>query len=137
MTKTASALKASLVILSIGTAGMMTAPAAAGGSVSISVAPTNARQEQAMRAGLGIYALYNGIKNGGIRQKGFNNSAGLLQNGSGNLGVVHQRGNGHNGTLQQNGNGNSHGLFQFGSNTNGHIAQTGNGGTGATFQFGW
>jgi minor curlin subunit len=136
VTKTASTLIASLVVLSIGSAGM-TAPAAAGGSVSISVAPSNAKLEKAMRTGLSLYALYNGIRNGGIRQKGSNNSAGLLQNGSGNLGIVHQQGDGHDGTLQQDGNGNSHGLFQFGRNTSGHIAQNGNGGTGATFQFGW
>ncbi len=135
MTKTANALATILVVLSIG--AVTAAPAAAGGSVSISLAPANAKQDRAMRAGLGIYALYNGIKNGGIRQKGVNNSAGLAQSGSGNLGVVHQKGNGHNGTLQQNGNGNSHGLFQFGRNTNGHVVQNGNGGTGATFQFGW
>jgi minor curlin subunit len=129
MTTIRQTLTASLVALTIGTAG--------GGSVSISIAPGNAKQEQAMRAGLGLYGLYNGIKNGGIKQRGAGNMAGLLQNGRGNFGVVHQEGRGHNGTLQQNGNGNNYGLFQFGKNTNGHVSQYGNGGTGATFQFGW
>ena len=136
MTKTVKALMACLVFLSIGSAGMTTS-ASAGGTVSISVAPANAKQEKAMRAGLGIYSLYNGIRNGGIRQKGVDNSAGLAQNGSGNLGVVHQEGRGHEGSLVQNGNGNSYGLFQFGRNTSGHVTQNGNGGTGAIFQFGW
>lgn len=135
MTKISNTLVAGLVGLSI--SGAMTLPVAAGGSVSVQVAPANAKQERVLRAGLGIYALYNGIKGGGIRQKGVNNSAGLAQNGSGNLGVVHQEGRGHDGTLQQNGSGNSYGLFQFGRNTGGHVVQNGNGGTGATFQFGW
>ncbi len=136
MTTIRQTLTASLVALTLGTAAT-TAPAAAGGSVSISIAPGNAQQERAMRAGLGLYGLYNGIKSGSIKQRGSGNMAGLLQNGRGNFGVVHQEGRGHNGTLQQNGNGNSYGLFQFGRNTNGHVSQYGNGGTGATFQFGW
>jgi len=127
-------LKAALVAVMIGT---VASPALAGGQISISIAPGSAESEQAMRLGLGIYALANGFKNGGIKQKGFGNVAGLLQNGGGNLGLVHQEGNGHNGTVQQNGNGNACGLFQFGKNTEGHCVQNGNGGTGATFQLGW
>lgn len=133
LTKT---LMASLVVATLGTTAM-TVPAAAGGSLSITVLPGNAKDEQAMRAGLGIYALVQGIQNGSIKQKGHGNKAGLAQNGKGNLGIVHQEGNGHNGSLQQNGNGNAFGLFQFGKNTNGHATQNGNGKTGATFQFGW
>lgn len=128
-----------MMIAALATAMLGTAaPSAfAGGSVSVSLQPTTAEQEQAMRMGLGFYALANGFKNGGIKQNGFGNAAGLLQNGSSNLGVVHQEGDGHVGTLQQNGNGNAYGLFQFGKNTEGHVAQNGDGGTGATFQFGW
>lgn len=136
MTKTIKTLAASLVALTIGTAALAV-PASAGGSVSISVAPGNAKDAHAMRTGLQIYSLYNGIKSGGIKQRGSGNIAGLLQNGSGNLGIVHQEGKGHNGTVQQNGHGNSYGLFQFGKNTSGHATQNGNGQTGATFQFGW
>lgn len=134
-TKTLQTLMAGLVAATLGTAAM-TIPASAGGQFSVTVLPGNAKQEQAMRAGLGIYALVQGIRSGSIKQHGTNNSAGLKQNGKGNLGIVHQEGNGHNGTLQQNGNGNSFGLFQFGRNTNGHATQAG-GQTGATFQFGW
>lgn len=117
--------------------GLAAAPAAAGGQVSINIVPQNAQDEQALRTGLVIYSIVNGIKNGGIKQKGNGNMAGLAQNGSGNLGIVHQEGDGHNGTLQQNGNGNACGLFQFGKNTSGHVSQNGDGGTCATLQFGW
>lgn len=133
---TRKTLKAALAAIMIGTASL-TAPAFAGGQISINLAPADADQEKAMRMGLGMYALFNGIKNGGITQNGNGNAAGLMQNGSGNLGVVHQEGDGHNGTLVQNGNGNACGLFQFGKNTNGHVQQNGNGGTCATLQFGW
>lgn len=136
MTRIASAtLKSALVGATLAIAAMA-APAHAGGSISFNLQPRNAQEEQAMRAGLGIYALVNGIKSGSIKQNGIGNVAGLMQNGRGNLGVVHQNGNGHNGTLVQNGNGNSHGLFQFGRNNNSHVVQNG-GDTGATFQWGW
>lgn len=136
MTIALNTLKAALVAATLGTAAVAT-PAAAGGQISFNLQPGNAKQEHAMRAGLGIYAIAKGIKNGSIKQTGNGNSAGLQQYGQGNLGIVHQKGNGHNGTLSQNGNGNSYGLFQFGKNTNGHVSQTGNGNAGATFQFGW
>ncbi len=112
-------------------------PAHAGGQVSFDLQPANAEQAQAMRMGLGLYALTQGIRNGGIRQIGNGNAAGLAQNGSGNLGVVHQQGDGHTGTLTQNGNGNACGLFQFGKNTDGHVTQNGDGGACATVQVGW
>ena len=135
-TKFVKTVMAGFVVATLGTASM-TVPAAAGGSISISVLPSNAKDEQAMRLGLGIYALVQGVKNGSIKQHGIGNSAGLAQNGKGNLGIVHQEGRGHNGSVSQNGNGNAYGLFQFGRNTNGHATQNGNGRTGATFQFGW
>ncbi len=142
MTRTAlsasrSTLKAALAAATLGFA-TIAAPAHAGGSVSVTVAPTNADEAQAMRAGLAIYSVVNGFSGGsGIRQVGFGNAAGLAQNGGGNVGIVHQQGSGHNGTLSQNGSGNAHGLFQFGRNTDSHVARNGNGGTGATFVFGW
>ena len=112
-------LAAAFVAASLGTAAIAT-PAAAGGQVSLSFAPTSQEEADALRAGLTIYAIANGIKNG-----------------SGNLGIIHQEGNGHNGTLQQNGNCNAYGLFQFGQNTDGHVMQNGDCETGATVQFGW
>jgi len=134
--KTLNTLMASLLAGTLGSVALA-APAQAGGSLSITLAPKNAKQQRAMQAGLAIYAISQGIKGGSIKQKGVGNMAGLLQNGHGNLGIVHQEGKGHNGTVQQNGNGNSYGLFQFGKKTNGHVAQNGNGNSGATFQFGW
>ncbi len=136
MTKKTKTLIASAVAMMIAAAPLAT-PAAAGGSLSFTFAPKDARQAQALQTGLLIYGAVNQIKNGGIKQKGKNNSAGLAQNGAGNFGVVHQKGNGHSGTLQQNGNGNAYGLFQFGKKTNADVVQNGNGKVGTTVQWGW
>ena len=130
-------VSAALLAASIGVSGFA-APAAAGGSVSISIAPGSADSERAMRAGLQLYSIFNAVKgSAAVRQKGSGNNAGIAQIGRGNFGVVHQDGHGHNGTLRQNGGNNAYGLFQFGRNTNGHVVQNGHGRTGATFQFGW
>jgi hypothetical protein len=136
MTTTLKTVMASLVAVTVASTAL-TAPAAAGGSISFTVKPKNAKEEQAMKLGLGIYAIVNAVNGGKITQNGTNNAAGLAQLGSGNFGVVHQEGSGHNGTLAQNGNGNAYGLFQFGKDTDNHVVQNGNGETGATFSFGW
>lgn len=130
-----ASLAAALALTSAATI-LPAAPAYAGGSVSILIAPGSSDADHAIRAGLGIYAIAKGIRNGSIKQNGFGNAAGLIQNGGGNLGIVHQDGNGHTGTLTQNGGGNAHGLFQFGKGTTGHVTQWGSR-SGATFQFGW
>jgi len=135
MTRSKTLIAAALVA-TIGSA-TFAAPASAGGSISINVTPKNAKEEQAMKAGLAIYGIVNAVKGGSIKQLGNGNAAGLAQFGSGNFGVVHQEGDGHNGTLTQNGNGNAYGIFQFGKGTDAHVTQNGNGGTGATFAFGW
>jgi hypothetical protein len=135
MTRSKTIIAAALAA-AIGTAGFA-APASAGGSISINVAPKNAKEEQAMKAGLAIYGIVNAVKSGSIKQFGNGNAAGLAQLGSGNFGVIHQEGDNHNGTLTQNGNGNSYGIFQFGKGTDAHVQQNGDGGTGATFAFGW
>ena len=130
-------LMASLVAATLGSVAL-TNPAAAGGSISFDIAPTNAQDAQALKAGLQIYSIVNAVQNGAsIKQIGMNNLAGIGQAGSGNLGIVHQKGNGHSGTLLQNGNNNAYGIFQFGENTNANVVQNGNGDAGATFQFGW
>jgi minor curlin subunit len=136
MTHTLKTLMASLVAATIASAALVT-PAHAGGSISINLEPKNAKQENAMRAGLTIYAIVNAVENGSIKQIGNGNSAGLGQLGSGNLGIIHQEGDNHNGTLVQNGDGNACGLFQFGKGTNADVVQNGNGKTCATFAFGW
>lgn len=134
---TLKTIMASLVAVTIGSA-VMTGPAAAGGSISFDIVPTNAQDAQALKAGLQIYSIVNQVQNGAsIKQIGMNNLAGIGQTGSGNLGVVHQNGNGHSGTLQQNGNDNAYGVFQFGENTDANVVQNGNGQAGATIQFGW
>ena len=99
MTRTRLTALAAAAAIAAGTLAPL-APAHAGGSVSISIAPGSADAEHAMRAGLGLFAIANGIKNGSITQNGIGNAAGLIQNGSGNLGIVHQEGNGHEGTLR-------------------------------------
>jgi len=134
----ASAMLATTLGLGALAAPVATAPAEAGGQVSFTFNAQDQKQANAMKAGLGLYALANGLKSGGnIVQNGFGNMGGLNQTGSGNFGVVHQDGNGHTGTLTQNGNGNAHGLFQFGENTNSAVNQTGNGQAGATVVIGW
>lgn len=125
----------SLVAVAIGTATLV-APAEAG-QVSIHLDPKNAKQENALKAGLTIYAIVNAVQNGSIKQNGNNNAAGLAQIGQGNLGVVHQEGDNHSGTLTQNGNNNMCGLFQFGQGTNADVVQNGNGEACATVTFGW
>ena len=112
-------------------------PAAADGQVSWTFAPTDRQTTGAVEAGLRIYSLYNGLKDGSIRQKGEGNNAGLAQRGRGNVGLVQQRGNGHSGTLEQNGDGNAYGLFQFGRGAHDAVVQSGNGNSGATFTYGW
>jgi hypothetical protein len=130
-------LMAGLVAATIGAAPFAT-PAAAGGSVSLSIIPGNAEQARALRTGLALYSLFRDARSGAIvRQRGHDNAAALAQHGRGNTGIIHQRGNNHSGTLEQHGNRNAYGLFQFGRNANGHVVQHGNGQTGATFQFGW
>lgn len=131
-------LAAGLAVLMLGTSAMTVPAEARGGSISFSMSAANQQQDRAVRTGLAIYSIYNSVKGGGgIKQRGEGNSAGVAQNGQGNLGLVHQEGRGHEGTIRQNGNGNAHGLFQFGRNTTGNVVQNGNGRTGATFQFGW
>jgi hypothetical protein len=116
----------------------LAAPAAAGGSVSLSVNPQNAQQTRLLQTGLAIYALSQDIKgSASVRQKGKNNNGAIAQNGGGNFGVVHQQGRGHSGTLDQGGNGNAYGIFQFGKRTDAAVTQRGNGNAGAVFQWGW
>ena len=135
--KTLRILTASLVALAIG-AGSLASPAAAGGSVSLSIIPGSAKDARAVQTGLALYSLFQNARGEAIvRQRGNNNEAGIGQFGRRNLGVIHQEGDGHSGQLEQHGNRNSYGLFQFGKRTRGHVVQNGHAQTGATFQFGW
>lgn len=136
MTHTAlKTLMASLIAATIGSAALATSAEA--GQISINLDPKNAKQENALKAGLTIYAIVNAVENGSIKQLGNGNSAGLAQFGQGNLGIVHQEGDNHAGTLTQNGNNNMCGLFQFGKRTTADVVQNGNGEACATVTFGW
>lgn len=115
----------------------LAAPAYAGGSISFNIAPGNAQDADILSTGLRVYSLFQGLKDGDIRQLGRGNSAGLAQAGRGNLGFIQQRGNGHAATLRQNGNNNAYGIFQYGRNTDTNVVQNGDNGSGATFSYGW
>ena len=107
----------------------LAAPAAsAGGSISFTFNASNADEANAIRTGLVLYQVANDIQaNGHISQNGMNNIAGLVQGGSGNVGIIHQEGDNHHGTLGQYGNDNSCGLFQFGEGTHADVEQHGDG----------
>ena len=113
------------------------APALAGGSLAINLAPSNGQEAALLRMGLAAYALRNDIRtNGHVTQRGVRNAAGLSQGGRNNQGLIHQEGRGHTGTLTQTGGNNAYGLFQFGRGTEAHVGQTG-GQTGMTILYGW
>ena len=137
MRTTLKILSAVLLAVSAGSAGIAT-PALAAGQITIGYAPTNAQDAQALKTGLAVYSLINGMSQGAnIQQNGAANLAGILQNGSGNHGVLVQQGSGHTGTIEQNGNNNSCGLFQFGKNTSGSCVQNGDDGAAAAVQIGF
>ncbi len=116
---------------------LTSAPALAGNSVAITVAPSNAQEAQALRFGLALYALHQDIQaNGHVTQHGANNAAGIAQGGPNNQAIIHQEGSGHTGTIAQTGGNNAYGLFQFGQNTTAHASQSG-GQSGITLVYGW
>ncbi|MGX7873450.1 curlin [Mesorhizobium sp. ORM6] len=129
-------LTAALVAGSIGQAALPTS-AYAGGWLSMTFAPDDARDASALATGLRFYSLYRGLHGASIRQSGHGNVAGIGQNGRGNLGIIQQEGDGHSATLRQNGNDNAYGIFQFGRKTDANVVQNGSGGGGATFSYGW
>jgi len=114
-------------------------PAAAGGTLSLSINANNADEARAIRAGLALYQIAQGVESGAfVHQNGAFNGAALAQvAGGGSVGVIHQEGNGHAATLDQQGHGQAHGIFQFGNGANANVTQTGHGQTGLTFQFGF
>lgn len=135
ITKTVAAALAAAVI---GVASL-TAPAMAGGQVSVSFTPSDPDQQQALGMGLQMFSLFQGLSANGANayQNGNGNAAGFSQNGSGNHGLIFQEGNGHEGTISQHGNDNNCGLFQFGENTDGECVQNGDGQSSITTVFGF
>ncbi|WP_284263176.1 hypothetical protein [Roseicyclus amphidinii] len=114
-------------------------PAAAGGTLSLSLNAANADEARAIRAGLALYQIARGVESGAfVHQDGSFNGAAIAQvAGGGSVGVIHQEGNGHAATLDQQGYGQAHGIFQFGNGARANVVQTGHGQTGLTFQFGF
>lgn len=129
-------LATAILIGGLGTMAI-TAPAHAGGSISMNFSPANGDDGDMISSGLQLYSLYRNFKDGNIEQLGRNNSAGLAQNGRRNLGIIRQQGSEHNATLEQDGNDNAYGIFQFGRRSNVNVRQYGNNQSGATFSYGW
>lgn len=113
-------------------------PAAANGSLSFTLNAGNQQEADAIRAGLTLYQIVQGVETGAfVHQDGSLNGAAIAQvAGGGSVGVIHQEGNRHGATLNQQGHGQSHGIFQFGNGANANVVQTANGQAGLTFQFG-
>lgn len=113
-------------------------PVAAGAeTLSATWAPRTARQADALRTGLALYSLREGLRNGGtVRQWGRDNLAALSQSGTGNWGGVVQRGRGHSATLEQSGTGNAHAILQAGRGAEAAVSQRG-GEIGLTLQLGY
>lgn len=114
-------------------------PAAADGTLSLSLNASNAEEAQAIRSGLTLFQLVQGAESGAfVNQNGSLNGAAIAQvAGGGSVGVIHQDGNGHNATLDQQGSGQAHGIFQFGNGADANVVQTADGDAGLTFQFGF
>ena len=116
-----------------------TLPAAAEGHLSLTVSAGNADESRAIRAGLAIYRIAQGVESGAfVHQDGALNGAAIAQvAGGGSTGVIHQEGDGHAARLDQQGHGQAHGIFQFGDGADANVTQTQTGQTGLTFQFGF
>jgi hypothetical protein len=128
----------SAALIAAALTGALAVPASAGGMVSVNIVPQNKKEEQRVRSGIVLYQYLNqATGNAVVRQKGKNNSAGLRQDGKGNLGVIHQDGKGHNATLDQKGRNNAYGIFQYGRKTDAAVTQKGNGNAGMLIQWGW
>jgi hypothetical protein len=114
-------------------------PATAGGTLSFTLNPANQQEGDAMRAGLALYQIVQGVESGAfVHQDGSLNGAAIAQvAGGGSVGVIHQDGNGHNAILDQQGHNQAHGIFQFGDGANAQVVQSSDHDTGLTFQFGW
>jgi Curlin associated repeat len=131
-------LAAGLLAFTVGaTAIDAPTPAAAAGSVSVTIAPKG-ESASALRDGLFLYSWAQQLRNSArVDQKGSGNGAAVRQSGQWNWAAIFQRGRGHSATVAQNGNNNAFGVFQFGRNTSIDAAQTGNGQGGLVVQYGW
>jgi hypothetical protein len=131
-------LAAGLVAFTVGAAAIdALTPAAAAGSVSVSIAPQG-ESAKAVRDGIFLFSWAQQLRNyARVDQKGRGNGAAVSQNGHWNWAAIFQRGRGHSATVTQNGNNNALGVFQFGRNTSIDAAQSGNSQAGLVVQYGW
>ncbi len=129
-------LTAAALVATIAVSAM---PAAAQGTFSFSLNAGSQKEADAIRAGLTLYQIVQGVESGAFtHQDGSFNGAAIAQvAGGGSTGIIHQEGNGHHATLDQQGYGQSHGIFQFGNGAHANVVQTGHGQAGLTFQFGF
>ena len=124
-------------LASVLTVAALTVPAFAEGQISLTVTPTDPEAAEAMKTGIALASIFQGLsKDGGISQNGMNNFGGLFQNGSNNQGLLIQDGDNHNGQIVQNGDNNSCALIQLGEGTDGQCVQNGDD-TSATVQIGF
>lgn len=134
--------KAAALATLIGAAPVLTAtaPAHAGGSVTIAITPKGKGAEK-LEKGLSMWSRLRARREAwrnraNVDQKGSNNAAQVSQSGNGNDVLVFQRGKGHSASVSQSGDNNALGVFQFGKNTSSSTTQTG-GQSGLIFQGGW
>ena len=131
-------IPAALIAASLLATTTFAAPAVAGGQISIAIEPKNEDERNAMRFGLGLFAIAKAIESDAyIEQNGNGNGAGIAQGGSGSFGVIQQDGDGHTATLNQQGDNQAFGIFQVGEGTEGHVDQQIDGDTGLLFQIGF
>jgi Curlin associated repeat len=131
-------LAVSLLSLMIGFAAVNTsAPAAAAGSVSVTIVPKG-ETATAIRDGLRVFSWVRRLQNRSkIEQYGSSNRAAVSQTGSGNWARIFQSGHGHAATIKQSGDENFFGIFQFGRHAQSDVTQTGDGNVGLLLQGGW
>jgi hypothetical protein len=131
-------LAAGLLAFAIGATTIDAAtPAAAAGSVSVTLAPQG-ESANAVRDGLFLFSWAQQLRNyARVDQRGSGNAAAVSQSGNWNWARIFQRGRGHSASVTQNGNHNAFGVFQFGRNTSLDAAQTGHGQAGLVLQYGW
>lgn len=109
------------------------APAAAGGSIGLTLSASDGEARRALNRFLRFY----GGGSAEVVQRGSDNAAAIEQTGTGNRAVVSQRGDGHVGTVNQSGRGNRLGLFQFGRASDVAVTQDGRRESTLVFVRGW
>jgi major curlin subunit len=131
-------LAVSLLSLMIGFAAVdKPTPAAAAGSVSVTIVPKG-ETATAIRDGLRVLSWVRRLQNRSkVEQYGSSNRAAVTQTGSGNWASIFQSGHGLAASIKQSGYENFFGIFEFGRYVQSDVTQTGNGNVGLLLQGGW